>query len=59
MSEQQLRALEPWRELDKFGVNIEAVTNASGSSLDYSINKTMMRILLPKPLKPGKVLLFM
>ncbi|MCB9322837.1 MAG: M1 family metallopeptidase [Lewinellaceae bacterium] len=58
MSEQQLRALEPWRELDKFGVNIEAVTNASGSSLDYSINKTMMRILLPKPLKPGESFAF-
>ncbi|MEL6660713.1 MAG: M1 family peptidase, partial [Bacteroidota bacterium] len=54
MSEQQLRSLEPWRELDKFGVNIEAVTGKDGSPLDYSINKTMLRILLPAPLKSGE-----
>lgn len=54
MSEQQLRSLEPWRELDKFGVNIEAVTRKDGSPLEYSINKTMMRILLPEPLKSGE-----
>ena len=54
MSEQQLRSLEPWRELDKFGVNIEAVTRKDGSPLEYSINKTMLRILLPEPLKTGE-----
>ncbi len=54
MSEQQLRSLEPWRELDKFGVKIEAVTRKDGSPLEYSINKTMMRILLPAPLKSGE-----
>jgi hypothetical protein len=54
MSEEQLRSLEPWRELDKFGVNIEAVTQKDGSPLEYSINKTMMRILLPEPLQPGE-----
>lgn len=54
MSEQQMRSLEPWRELDKFGVNIKAVTLKNGSPLEYTINKTMMRIVLPKPLKPGE-----
>jgi hypothetical protein len=54
MSEDELRSLEPWRELEKFGVNIEAVTLKDGAPLDYSINKTMMRILLPAPLKSGE-----
>lgn len=54
MSEQQLRSLEPWRELDKFGVKIQAVTRKNGSPLEYTINKTMMRILLPEPLKTGE-----
>ncbi|KAA3639174.1 MAG: M1 family peptidase, partial [Bacteroidetes bacterium] len=54
MSEQELRALEPWRELDKFGVNIHEVTQKNGTALEYSINKTMMRIMLPQPLGPGE-----
>ena len=58
MSEHQLRSLEPWRELEKFGVNIEEVSNASGAALEYTINKTMMRISLPKPLEPGQTFSF-
>ena len=37
-----------------YGVNIEKVTDASGSPLSYTVNKTMMRIDLPKPLKKGE-----
>ncbi|MCT4664530.1 MAG: M1 family metallopeptidase [Flavobacteriales bacterium] len=36
------------------GFKIEQVTSASGKKLDYTINKTMMRIDLVKPLKPGQ-----
>lgn len=54
MSEQDLRGLEPWRELEKFGCKIEAVTNAAGGKVDYTINKTMMRVNLAQPLKPGE-----
>jgi hypothetical protein len=54
MSELELRTLEPWREQDKFGMNIEAVTDKGGSPLNYSINKTMMRVVLPKPLQTGE-----
>ena len=54
MSEQALRGLEPWRELDKFGCKVEAVTNTSGGKMDYTINKTMMRVNLAQPLKPGE-----
>ena len=36
-----------------FGFKIEEVKNTDGSSLSYMINRTMMRINLPKPLAPG------
>jgi hypothetical protein len=54
MSEQQLRMLEPWRELDKYGHKIMAVHDENGDSLSYTINQTMMRVELPEPLKPGE-----
>ncbi len=43
------------RMLDVFdgGYRIESVTDASGRPLSYTINKTMMRIDLPRPLAPG------
>jgi len=36
------------------GFKIEKVTNSSNQSMNYTINKTMMRIDLPKPLKAGE-----
>jgi hypothetical protein len=54
MSEQQLRMLEPWKELDKYGHKIIAVHDENGDSLTYAINQTMMRVELPQPLKPGE-----
>ena len=41
-----------------FGVNIEKITDNSGKPLPYIINKTMMRIDLPKILKAGETLTF-
>ncbi|HHS95967.1 MAG TPA: M1 family peptidase, partial [Phaeodactylibacter sp.] len=58
MSEQALRRLEPWRELDKFGCKIEKVSNAHGQDMNYTINKTMMRINLESPLAPGEKVTF-
>ncbi|KAA5824154.1 M1 family metallopeptidase [Algibacter amylolyticus] len=40
------------------GFNIEYVKNDDGSPLSHSINRTMMRINLPKPLAPGAVFKF-
>lgn len=40
------------------GFKIESVTNDSGQGMKYTINKTMMRIDLPQPLKPGKSINF-
>ena len=46
-------------KLDKeYGDNITKVTTALGSSLKYTINKTMMRIELPQTLKPGQQFIF-
>ncbi|OON60836.1 aminopeptidase [Massilia sp. KIM] len=35
------------------GFNITAVKDSGGRALPYTINKTMMRVDLPQPLKPG------
>jgi hypothetical protein len=54
MTNQQLDALEPWRRLDGYGLNLTRVVDAAGKSLKYTIVKTMMRIDLPEALKPGQ-----
>ena len=41
-----------------FGVNLEKVTDADGKPLSYVVNKTMMRIDLPKKLKKGETFKF-
>jgi len=58
MSERSLRMLEPWRELEQYGHKIQKVTDAMGKPMEYSINKTMMRLQLPKPLEPGEKISF-
>lgn len=58
MSERDLMELEVTKYLDKYGVNIESLTDANGVDLKYTINKTMMRIDLPQPLKSGETFVF-
>jgi len=41
-----------------FGDKITKLTDATGKSLNYTVNKTMMRIELPVPLKPGQKFVF-
>ncbi len=41
-----------------YGVNLEKVTDAAGKVLPYVVNKTMMRIDLPKVLKKGEKITF-
>ena len=41
-----------------YGVNITRLTDASGKPLNYTINKTMMKVDLPTPLKPGQKFVF-
>ena len=40
------------------GVNLKKITDALGKPLTYTVNKTMMRIDLPAPLKPGQKYIF-
>ena len=54
MGEGQLKQLERWRDLEKYGCKIEDVRDGNDNLLKYTINKTMMRVELPQPLKPGE-----
>ncbi|MFT5383166.1 MAG: hypothetical protein ACI81W_000563 [Saprospiraceae bacterium] len=58
MGEDQLKQLERWRELDKFGCKIEDIRDGNDVPLKYTINKTMMRVELPKPLLSGETFEF-
>lgn len=42
----------------EYGDNITRVADAAGKLLKYTINKTMMRVELPQPLKPGQQFIF-
>lgn len=48
-----MRALEGMQNTFDGGFKIEKVTNSSDQSMSYTINKTMMRVDLPQPLKSG------
>lgn len=41
-----------------YGFNISKLTDATGKSLKYTVNKTMMRVELPAVLKPGQRFVF-
>lgn len=55
MTANDLIDLEPWFD---GGFKLDYVKDAAGKDLPYTINKTMMRIDLPTPLKPGAVYVF-
>jgi hypothetical protein len=42
----------------EYGFNITRVAEPGGKALRYTINKTMMRVELPQPLKPGQKFIF-
>ena len=53
-SAQRLLNMEEEDKDNGFGHNITKLTDAAGKPLKYVINKTMMRVDLPTPLKPGQ-----
>ena len=57
-SPQQLDRAAEEKTDNGFGFNILKLTDASGKTLNYTINKTMMRIELPVPLKAGQRFVF-
>jgi hypothetical protein len=57
-STQQLEAMEKRRGDNGLGVNITKLTDAMGKPLTSVLNRTMLRIDLPAPLKPGQKFVF-
>lgn len=53
-----IAALENPNVDNGFGHNITRIRDAQGKALKYVINKTMMRVDLPTPLKPGQKYVF-
>src|SRR3954469_19731626 len=53
-----LQAMEDKNKDNGYGDKITKLTDATGKSLNYTINKTMMRVELPQPLKPGQKFVF-
>ena len=51
---QQLLSGEDKNKDNGYGHVISRLTDATGKNLKYTINKTMMRVELPAPLKPGQ-----
>ncbi|HLY68309.1 MAG TPA: M1 family metallopeptidase [Puia sp.] len=58
LSDQMEDAMERQNSKNDYGDNITKMTDSTGVSLHYTINKTMMRVELPKPLKPGQKFVF-
>jgi len=54
MSVQQLQQAAEEKGDNGLGFQITKLTDALGKPLRYTINKTMMRVELPTPLKPGQ-----
>lgn len=53
-----LQRMEDAKTDNGYGEKITLLTDALGKNLNYTINKTMMRIDLPTPLKPGQTFSF-
>ena len=49
---------EERRSDNGYGVNITKMTDITGKALNYTLNKTMMKVDLPVPLKPGQKFAF-
>lgn len=58
LTHQQLLQMDPKTYMQGFGVNITALTDATGKPLSYTVNQTMMRVDMPIPLKPGQKFIF-
>ena len=57
-SPQQLELTDENKTDNGYGLKILKLTDMPGKSLVYKINKTMMRLDLPAPLKPGQNFIF-
>ncbi len=58
VSDQAEDMMERQAAKNDYGDNITKLTDSTGLDLHYTLNKTMMRVELPKPLKPGQKFVF-
>jgi hypothetical protein len=57
LNEQEIKRMQGFKDKE-YGTNIEKITGADGKPLSYTINRTMMRVDLPRTLKPGEKFVF-
>ncbi|MBS1608137.1 MAG: M1 family metallopeptidase [Bacteroidetes bacterium] len=53
-NDKALERMEESKSDNGYGDKIQKITDAAGKKLSYIVNKTMMRVDLPEPLKPGQ-----
>ena len=58
LSDAAIKRFEDAKKDNGYGFNITKMTDATGKALKYTVNKTMMRVELPVPLKPGQKFAF-
>ena len=58
LSDGAIKRFEDGKEDNGYGFNITKLTDAAGKPLKCTVNKTMMRVELPVPLKPGQKFIF-
>jgi hypothetical protein len=58
-SPQQIDRMEESKGDNGYGIQIKKLTDVMGKKLTYSVNKTMMRLELPAPLKAGQKFVFL
>jgi hypothetical protein len=51
ITEDDIKKFENDKKPNEYGVNITSITDATGKKLPYTVNRTMMRVDLPTPLK--------
>jgi hypothetical protein len=57
-TDKMLDRMEDTKKDNGYGDKITKITDAAGKKLSYTVNKTMMRVELPAPLKPGQKFIF-
>ncbi len=58
LDDKDLESIKANKGDNGYGFKITKLTDASGKAMKYTINKTMLRIDLPAPLKPGEKVVF-
>jgi hypothetical protein len=57
-NDRTLDRMEEAKSDNDYGDKITKITDVAGKPLQYTVNKTMMRVEIPAPLKPGQKFIF-